>query len=332
MADVRAAGTAVCWQGSCDGARPSGLRLNKLFTSWWMTHNTQLSGCSSRICTSSPVVGLLLFFFPSTLFSANKLLVKSGLQLACVGILFFFRLHVFLVGITFCTLMLFFFFFCFCFWLVFIFISCLAKLIRLHQVNTFFSNWNLTWVTTLFSQLRNLWSNPTFAGTTHKFVDISVNEFSPVNSFLFMGCGGKAGAIFDRMFGTLAGGSQRTDGVLILSVAFLPPSLRHSTHRSVLTCSHVVVLLFLQKKNPTPMRPFPTHRPWMKHALALKTLVTWCWLVYTQLSVTLDVFISLPDQINNHLSPFDLRKYRAFNSLSDKPAPSCCIIWPTFWG
>lgn len=57
-----------------------------------------------------------------------------------------------------------------------------------------------------------------------------------------MGCGKRAGAIFDGMFGALAEGSQRTDGVLIPSVAFLPPTLHRCTYHSAPTCSHVLVL------------------------------------------------------------------------------------------
>lgn len=63
-----------------------------------------------------------------------------------------------------------------------------------------------------------------------------------------MGCGKRASAIFDGMFGALAEGSQRTDGVLIPSVAFLPPTLHHSTYHSAPTCSHVVVLSSWWKK------------------------------------------------------------------------------------
>lgn len=63
-----------------------------------------------------------------------------------------------------------------------------------------------------------------------------------------MGCGKRAGAIFDRLFGALAEGSRQTDGVLIPSVAFLPPTLLHSTYHSARTCSHVAVLSSQREK------------------------------------------------------------------------------------
>lgn len=255
-----------------------------------MAHNTQLSACSSRICKPSAVVRLFCcaVVFLTSMFFWKQLRVELRPQLASVG-LFFINLVLDLIHFLHICAFLHLFLTCFCSQFPFEQIKQDAQNEQNNSPNP-------------FSQLHNLWPNPSFARTRHEFVHASVNGLSPDNSFLFMGCVRKAGAIFDRMFGTLAGGSQRADGVLIPSVAFLPPIL-HSTYHSVLTCSRVVVLLFLQKKNAFLMHSLPSPRTWMQHALeeiGFKNMAMFHVTPVCMHPAVCDVFMSLLYKINKH--------------------------------
>lgn len=257
-----------------------------------MAHNTQLSACSSRICKPSAVVPLfsclVVVFFPR-IFFWRQLRVKLRPQLASVGP---FLLTWFCVSFTLCIG-------AFLNW----FLTCCCFHFPIEQIkqdqHISFEKLNRIAHQTLshsciIYDLIHLWPEVVM----NLFMLLWIRLSPPDNSF----CVREAAAIFDRMFGTLAGGSQRTDGVLILSAAFLPPILHHSTYHSLLTRSHVVVLLFPQGEKNSPLLSETLNaahvgRNWLWKHVCVSCHAGLC---TTLLSVTLNVFISLLYNINKH--------------------------------